>query len=646
MISLDPPSPTTVSMLSADPINEDGHITPFSFVSDSHFEDNLGKSSPSITPLAMFSKSMRDLHLGKSSPSTMFNKPMRDKAKSFIFPVPEIVETASITSTISEDQSPNPDTARCNGGLTSTKNVKDHWPLAETTDTGELMVADVHMNSDAVKESFADDPPSLLVSANCESLPNTLQLKSPGVTPRAWPFAPVSPTSPYANSKVPRPLNLQPHPLAVSPTDGAWPFANKLPSSPPPSFQLLSSKFSGPKAWPFANKPLNHLHSNFPRVHEGTPSSLSTISAKPLNSSLPLPQPQRNQESKHTEVVVQDQPTLSLLPPTPPLLHQRPKIPKKLQIPSQLSLSSSSTAAGGAKSPQLSPRQHLSPLASLGMHDQFFGALHSEGAAPTSPAHSKRASPVLSLRSPPAFTPRASPISSPGRSRKTPLISPVASQMTPPASPAHGQKTPHSSPLISQRSLLSSPVPNRGTPLGSPTHGQKTPLSSPVPRRGTPLSSPAHGQKTPLRSPLINHKQKTLLSSPVPSRSTPAHGSRNPLITSPRRPAYSKLSPFASPIMSRRGLIGSPVNTRAASACEELHTVSLDPGRLDAASIYSVRSIASLGSYVARELAANQANDQVSYTVTYRLCLHLFAHIISSTISKPHVKMIPYTRSH
>lgn len=499
-------------------VDEDGHITPSSFGSGLD-KNNFEKTSTDMTPLAMFSKSMRDLQ-GKSP---------APPPKTFVFPIPELVETLSPVPEANVDSTSNfagntfvkP---QHSGGLDLRMarrryevNAKESWPIAATN-------------------------PSILLAQSITTI------KSP--TPDAWPFARVSPTP-------------------VS----SWPLANKPPVFPPVSPPPNSSISPLPDAWPFAHKPPSS-NAKFPSIHGRTlaPSSLIKVNATPLLSSPSLP----------------PQPTISLLPPMPTLLQQSTAT-KSRKVPSQLFLSSSSISAagggGGVVNPANTNHNQLHSAQQLSPNHQYSSPLGSPVHNETIPLFS----PVFARRSPPSLL--ASPVfqrnpphtridASPVHVRRTPHSSPVHTRMAPPhaISPAHIRRTPLASPVFDK-----SPAHTRITPTNSPEHGQnrRTPFTSPGHSRIIPFTSPSHVRRTP-----------SLLAR----------------ITSPTASGKAAL---LSPMPSRRTPLASPMYPMEASICDDIRTVPLEPGRFDAASIYSVRSIASLRSRVAWELTVNQENEQV-----------------------------------
>lgn len=501
MHSPDPPSPTTISMLSADDtINEDGHITPFSFASGPD-EDNYDRKSPAMTPLAIFSKSMRDLQEENNSLSNFKRAP-----KTFVFPIPEIVETVS----------PDPE-------------ATENFAAGKT-----IVKPDAGHSDEFESQPIATTNPSILPKKS---------IKSPA---GAWPFAGQPPVSP--------------------PPVSAWLFANKPPVSPtlpissPPDSQLLTNKpvmSPPPNAWPFAHKPPSSL-AKFPSIHARTsgPSSLNKPTATPLVSGFSLAKTQQSNLAERYP-----QPTVSLLPPTPPLLQQSTST-KKHKAPSQLCISSSRNIHNQLHSPQQLAHPDSSPLGSP-VHDGTMPLL-SPLCTHQSPSPSPLVSPVF-VKSPALTRMPLHPDASPMHIRKTPPASPVSTIHTA-ASPSYIRKAP---PII--------------TINPSPEHGHG---------RVTAPSSPGHDKTTLLTSAPRVRKAPSLLTSPIPSKSA-----------------------LLSPISNRKTPLASPLNPRAASACDDIHTVSLEPGRFDAASIYSMRSHASLGSCVVRELAMNQENGQVTKPV-------------------------------
>ena len=568
--SLDPPSPTTISMLSIDNINEDGHITPFSFAS-SVYDDNFETRSQVMTPLALFSKSMRDLQHGNSTSNIAAKS--KKKPEVFVFPIVEGDESGSndnisLATSIVNSAEKQEDVAKTSGAPLSTSN-----PSAKQT---KLTSPDPNP-SDAWP--FANKPPS--------SSGPTVERKSPL---EAWPFANKPPSSSG--------------PTIKSPLE-AWPFANKPPSSNI-KFPLANGKVLSPPstlepsfsdAWP--------RKSLISPVHSGKARSFlsKAITAADKTPQSPEDSLKSGEDRSHTPSPPSaDRPTISLLPPTPPLEQKQ----------------SASLPSNALQNMVGSPKYKPSPL-TLALNTQHVGPLNANR-----PRSSLIGSPKSLLTSPPYNV--KSPLSSPGHARRAPLsptpLSPLSSPCYfkgSPISPRHIRKVAHS-PVLSPRerdwksqpySPLTSPQSSKKSPLLSPLlspqHRKLQPqLTSPLQISITPPISPQQNKKTPLGSPLpsmrgsqVTSPPQTALLSPLCAKETPLHFKRSPAVSPALR---GKITPFTSPLPGRRSALN-----------DEPPTVSLEPGRFDVASIYSARS---MGSVVAHRTASTKKPiiEEVSLT--------------------------------
>lgn len=189
---LDPPSPNTISMLSADPFNEGGRITPFSLLST-----GICLESPSaMTPLALFTKSIREnLPLGKVYTGSCDIVIKRKVSHAFIFPVEEVDEMAEMSD----------NSVHCNPQISSSicEREIENQPICQNM---------VWQNEDRMKCK----PRSRVNSVEPCAISS---VPSIGENPISWPFAGLPPSSPkhQNTSRIEQSIS------------DAWPFANKPP---------------------------------------------------------------------------------------------------------------------------------------------------------------------------------------------------------------------------------------------------------------------------------------------------------------------------------------------------------------------------------------------------------------------------------
>ena len=658
----DPPSPTTLSMLSLDTL-EDGHITPYSFVSSAYDGENSESRTPVMTPLALFSKSMRDLQDGHSVAG--FNKP---KPKGTVFPILESAETSSEAgenvSSVDSRSGDSPTSVQKQGIVISNHGALDENGMPglhpDASSSSGWMFAKTSPLIQRAQPVSSEDADECKPEDKADSSHDTWPFAHNPPATDPWPFAkkpprmhtdgPVSPPAPGVASK-------------LSSSQEAWPFANKPPkpfgrsplvhgrplapsslsrvattsSLPPPPLHIKpmptyppsNSKFT-PMSPPSHNT-VALSPSSRSKFEPISPSSLGTfvLTSPPSESKLALSPPSQSKfepisPSSLGTFVLTSPPSQSKFAPTFPDL---PLSPGKLVLTSpphkrQFSSSSRRTAAANSHTvgnPLLSQPiaeenqvaiNLLSPTPPLVLGQPTEKLQPSSLTIAKSGARESSPNPAdvsleldHSLVSPTKQTSQQSTLLlSPSRTKKAPLTSPMRRKKNTLKSPflspqcsrksffpqLHDKKSSMSLPLYYKKNLITSPphskkaftlTPHSKNSFTSPLYSRKNPLTSPLHSRRNPLTSPLHSRRSPFTSP----PQKSPFTSPLHSRKSP--------FTSP---LHSRMSPFTSPLHNRK----TPVND------ERLPTPSMEPGRFDVASIYSVRS---LGSMVARELQATQS---------------------------------------
>lgn len=154
-------------------------------------------------------------------------------------------------------------------------------------------------------------------------------------------------------------------------------------------------------------------------------------------------------------------------------------------------------------------------------------------------------------------------------------------------SPAHGGD-PFTGSLLAERPLTDRPRRKfNSSPLTSPIRSGQPPMYN----TGAPYLSPMHS-----RPPLGSQQVKRISSmrsarSPHHSSATvrrirSMHAKRSQIIS----PMHGRRSQLTSPLRSR---LGSPAHNRRTPMPDEGLALNLEPGRFDAASIYTTRSIGS-----------------------------------------------------
>ena len=501
----DPPSPTTISLLSTTFGDEDGHITPFSFVGEN---DNLESETQTMTPLALFSKSVKGLHPGNTSlhsgTTGLHPRNAEMDFMNIVSPIRESSETSSISSddnssnqnpvTVNSVEDSSPIKLQSNGMIghrednaQSAQQLSSEWPFAKSSPCVQQSLSQENCDGDIIIETDVDS---------------------------SWPFANQPPTSPVPS---------------------AWPFAKKPPAGDksskvmPPTYRAkrfvstLLRLPSASEAWPLASHNANSLSKKNPQsplvntnVMKTSPSHTAKVSPAHVSSNqiqAPLSVPPISPPPPAPWF----KPTITLLPPTPspPPNMQEERLTRK---PSSLLLNMSSE-------PPVQPSAHQKPNSLL-----LNSSKSTEHKLPTLQEPTSADSGVKSARSsepPVTASSHASTTTNPSSVNSPMHLVPVAPQTGQMPSNSTSETPKHNR----SHFTFPSPLHYRRSPLVSPAHRRRFSINSSLPRRYSVShiamrKSPSHHHRksphlTPVRyrrgeSPLVSpdHRRKSVQISP------------------------------------------------------------------------------------------------------------------------------------